>query len=40
MCHESIVKMYDCFKEQIQGSFRFGIVRVDFELGDLKDEIK
>jgi serine/threonine protein kinase len=40
MCHESIVKMYDCFTEQIQGSFCFGIVMEHFELGDLEDEIK
>jgi serine/threonine protein kinase len=35
MCHESIVKMYDCFAEQIQG-----IVMEHFELGELEDEIK
>jgi hypothetical protein len=40
MCHETIVKMYDCFTEQILGSFSFGIVTEYFELGDLEDEIK
>ena len=39
-CHENIVKMYDCFTEQIQGRFCFGIVMEHFELGDLEDEIK
>ncbi|OMJ79986.1 hypothetical protein SteCoe_19857 [Stentor coeruleus] len=38
--HQNICKMNDCFIEQVQDHFRFGIVMQHFDLGDLEDEIK
>ena len=38
--HQNICKMHDCFIEQLQEHFRFGIVMQHFDLGDLEDEIK
>lgn len=38
--HQNICKMHDCFIEQVQDYFRFGIVMQHFDLGDLEDEIK
>ena len=38
--HQNICKMHDCFIEQLQDSFRFGIIMQHFDLGDLEDEIK
>jgi Serine/threonine protein kinase len=38
--HQNICQMHDCFIEQIQEYFRFGIVMQHFDLGDLEDEIK
>lgn len=40
MHHQNICKMHDCFIEQVQDHFRFGIIMQHFDLGDLEDEIK
>ena len=38
--HPNICQMFDCFIEEVDSKFRFGIVMEHFEDGDLEDEIK